>query len=114
MNKINVGKNVPQWVLDIFNRVAFAKIPAVKKKVALTFLASWANSNLYSMNPDKKYPEKQKMINKKFDKDLLDLLNKYDYDAVTDAQKLLLKSNLKVWEKKFKIPVEEKYVSIFA
>lgn len=111
---MKVNNNVPQWVLDIFNRVAFAKIPSVQRKVAISFLTNWANSNLLLMNPDKKYPVKQKKINKRFDKDLLDLLNKYDYDAVTDEQKLLLKSNLKVWEKKFNIPVEEKYVSIFA
>lgn len=111
---MKINNNVPQWVLDIFNRINFKEIPAMQRRIALNFLENWANSNLYLLNPDKNYPEKKKIINKQFDLQLLELLNKYDYDSVQPVQKKLLKANLSTWEKKFNIPVKEKYESIFA
>lgn len=111
---MKVNANVPQWVLDIFNQVDFSKIGRIKKGTAIVFLQSWANSNLLLANPKKQYPTAKKIINKKFDKQLLSLLNKYDYDSVTDLQKLLLKTNMSKWINQFNIPIEKNYESIFA
>lgn len=107
-----VQSNIPQWVLDIFNRIDFKKIPYTKKILALAFLEKWGNQNLYSFNPEKKYTYKQRVINKNFDLQLLKLLSKYDYDGVSDLQKTLLKANLSKWEKQFNIPVKNNYESI--
>lgn len=73
----------------------------------------WGNANLYGVNPNKNYPSKARVINKKFDPDLLKLLSLYDYDSVTDAQKLLLKTNTSKWTKQFNVPIKKDYESIF-
>jgi len=109
-----IANNVPQWVIDLFNPVDFEKIKYSDKLIALNFLEIWANSNLLLANPEKKYVVKQKKINKNFDKQLLKLINKYDYDRVTDAQKKTLQANIQKWVIRFNIPVKKNYESIFA
>ncbi len=110
--KLIVNNNVPQWILDIFNIVEFRKIPNNSKKVALTFLTMWANSNLYLVNSKKNYPQSEKKINKYFDKDLLNLMNKYDYDFITQNDKNKLESNIDKWVKMFNIPINKNYEAI--
>lgn len=107
--KMKVNNNVPQWIIDVFNIVEFRKISKSNKKVALTFLTMWANTNLYLVNSKKYYPATEKRINKYFDKDLLNLMNKYDYDFITQDDKNKLQSNIDKWVKMFNIPINKNY-----
>lgn len=110
---MKIADNLPQWVIDIFNILDFKRIKKVEKIIAINFLSSWANSNLYLANPEKKYPIESKRINKNFDRDLLKLLNSYDYSNISEGEKRQLNANLSKWISQFNIPIKKNYESIY-
>ncbi len=89
MAKLLVAPDIPQWLLDDFNDVDYksVKLKAVKKQL-LTALVSWANQNVPRKIKSKQYAAsgEAKIIAKDFDKQLLDVLNSYDYTAITPRQ----------------------------
>jgi len=110
---MKIADNLPQWVIDIFNILDFKRIKKVEKIIAINFLSAWANSNLNTVNPQKKYPVGRKKINKNFDKDLLKLLNSYDYSNISEGEKRQLNANLSKWISQYNIPIKKNYESIY-
>lgn len=82
MAKKNVSPDLPQPLLNEFNRVDFAKI-GFSKSLVMSVLKSYA-SGLPKKNPNKQYKSNgvAKIITADFEQDLLDLLNQYDWELV--------------------------------
>ena len=83
-----VAPDVPQNILDIFNKIDFTKINFIQKNGFLLFLKNWVKQNLPLKNAGQKYPNTggPKRISKDFDKQFLDMLNLIDYGNVTPEQ----------------------------
>lgn len=80
MANIIISPEVPQWLLDIFNKVNFKEVGKFKKYQLLTLLKFWAETNLKKIDPNKQYKKQgAKKISKDFDEELLEIMNQYEY-----------------------------------
>lgn len=92
---MKVSPEVPQWLLDIFNKIDFAKVSTMQRYTFITIIKAWCSNNLTLLNPNKQYSSSEtKKIARDFDKDLLDTLNKYEYSNVSDKTKNEVKTIL--------------------
>ncbi len=76
-----IAADVPQSILDAFNKVDFKQVSKITKIAVINVLKGWANTNLKQKDKKKTYPKtiEKKRITADFDKDLLEIINKYDY-----------------------------------
>ena len=86
MSNIVISPEVPQWLLDIFNKINFKQVSTFKKVQLITIMKFWANSNLKKLDPNKQYKKTgAKKISKDFDIDLLNLMNEYEYSSLPES-----------------------------
>lgn len=94
MSKLLIAPDLPQWLLDEFNQIDYkSKKMILFKSQIIKALVSWANQNIPRKISSKTYQStgEIKKISPDFDKQLLDVLNSYDYTALTDIQINLIK-----------------------
>ena len=84
---MKVAPDVPQVLLDIFNKVDFGKVNKFLRGTLIKQIQSWVSSNIPMKSPSKHYKSSggKKIIAHDFDKELLDILNAADYEMVNKA-----------------------------
>lgn len=82
-----VAPDVPQKILDIFNKVDYARITAIIRIPLMMQIRSWVGSNMPPKDPNVVYKaatgSPKKVVAKDIDEELLSILNNVDYAKVS-------------------------------
>lgn len=91
---------IPQKVLDVFNKIDFAKLNMVQRQM-FGLLENYIKGNLPMKQVGANYPapKGKRQIAKDFDRNLLALLNNVDYAQMNDSQISSLLNQLQTYLK---------------
>lgn len=85
--KIKIAPDVPQELLDVFNRLRWSLMPKPLKQKILFELKMWADQNMqFKTGNETLKSNAKKTISRDFDKILLEMLNNYDWSIVTNSE----------------------------
>jgi uncharacterized SAM-dependent methyltransferase len=104
---MKVSPEIPQWLLDIFNKIDYKKVPKMQRYVLIGVIRQWCKKNLKELDKNKTYSTLEvKKIANDFDKELLEILNQFEFSTVSkdieQQVKIILNSALK------SLPLKEK------